>query len=378
MASSKQSTSNNKDGFKQKATREPQPQTPKRPNSIQKKKKTGSKSSTATESSRKAQTLRKYGMEGTRHYPIVLDPDFVIKVEDEGTVDSLINIDTAPPRHTDCIPALKDPGKPRGYLSMTDEQRESYDYRYFKAARDRDREAARKCKAILIGAGQSSKACRTEDKDTNDKSDEHNNAFINDDEPGDDESTRSTSPHPIPTATPLSPRHLNYFVTTFRHYIWLDTIPISTVVAQVNAWTKSHRGFSFSDAGALCGLQELERKGEIRVYDDKVFFPKAFHLLLVDARQTEEIISLQHPISPPSSSHTSLSTDQFTRFRNKLSKLVDSPAFNKDNLLSTEEVWQAINRVSSEKFNMKEVEEALVRLSKREEVTLLGGKRYFL
>ncbi|CAE7032253.1 hypothetical protein PTTW11_04959 [Pyrenophora teres f. teres] len=359
MASLQKSSSKNKYGFKQRTTRIPQAQTFTRPTGIQKKsKKKEPEASTDTDHKRKAQGLGKYGLEGREICPVVLGPDFAIRVEEdpvkikaeeERTFDFPISINAAP-LNTDCIHGLKEPGKLREYANMTREKREAHDYQCFDDTIERDREAARKCKAMLKSARENGKTQQCKGSQNNDLDNE----------------------------------------------TWIDDG--DRVVEQIND-LYSYRGVYFSDAQALYALQDLERRGEIRIHDDKVFFPDAFHLIPVDAERTEkretripstkrplpsmssqaEIVNVQQSVSSLASFHAPLSTERFNEFRKTLSKLVNNPESMKDKLVSAEQVWQGLNSVLAGRFNVREVQEALVRLSKRDEVnTVIGGRVYFL
>ncbi|KAE8849154.1 hypothetical protein HRS9122_03170 [Pyrenophora teres f. teres] len=325
MASLQKSSSKNKYGFKQRTTRIPQAQTFTRPTGIQKKsKKKEPEASTDTDHKRKAQGLGKYGLEGREICPVVLGPDFAIRVEEdpvkikaeeERTFDFPISINAAP-LNTDCIHGLKEPGKLREYANMTREKREAHDYQCFDDTIERDREAARKCKAMLKSARENGKTQQCKGSQNNDLDNE----------------------------------------------TWIDDG--DRVVEQIND-LYSYRGVYFSDAQALYALQDLERRGEIRIHDDKVFFPDAFHLIPVDAERTEkretripstkrplpsmssqaEIVNVQQSVSSLASFHAPLSTERFNEFRKTLSKLVNNPESMKDKLVSAEQVWQGLNSV---------------------------------
>jgi len=106
----------------------PQLQTPQRSSGIQKK---SSTRRSDAERKQKVYALRNYGLEGSSICPIVIDPDFCIKIEeeegvnieqDDSAVESPINIDTKAPRSAECIPALKEPGSYEG-LSIAPHER---------------------------------------------------------------------------------------------------------------------------------------------------------------------------------------------------------------------------------------------------------------
>lgn len=102
------------------------------------------------------------------------------------------------------------------------------------------------------------------------------------------------SPAPFPEPRPLSDSRLQQFKDTFARFTWLlDKEKISHVVKQINTWN-SNTGLYFSDKQAVYALQDLERRGEIRLHGDMIFFPEAFHLIPVKVEVTNERGGLTH------------------------------------------------------------------------------------
>lgn len=172
--------------------------------------------------------------------------------------------------------------------------------------RDRERKAARDCQKLLKNA---SKSCKRQPNKEDGEDDNEN--WIQDGESTHSASPKQTPPivhderHRNPRDGPsssalfpepetLSEIRLQQFRDTFTVCTWLlGKEKTCRVVRQIHKWNEN-TGLYFSDEQAVYALQDLERRGKIRLHGDMIYFPEAFHIIPVEVERTDESGGVTH------------------------------------------------------------------------------------
>ncbi|KAF2820477.1 hypothetical protein CC86DRAFT_411779 [Ophiobolus disseminans] len=232
------------------------------------------------------------GLANDARIELAINKAISVKIEGDGTESYPLIIDALPSPLG--IPALKNPGKRRGYATMTALEKLMHGFHEIDAAEARQK-GVRPVIASAVNKVDDSDGDSVGDREySNDLEDdswiEHDDSGVYtwmDDEDASPEvnnrmsraSSRTLSPEPEPsTIQTVSPARLLAFERTFHGIIFgLGHEKIDQVAKTINAWLKGQ--VPFHNGEVMLALRGMEEKGQLRLHDGKVFLPEAYHLV---------------------------------------------------------------------------------------------------